>query len=156
MIDTAENVAHETQITWEEQNAVALLRLQQYQESLREDVAFHRRYMVSPLEVEVASGRKVIATVLDDEDIYKTSAEGLSRLRPMKEDGAVSFGSQTHPADGNCGRALTSQEQARALSRDSGRIIQILSFGQARAKKVLWPRQQCLPHDRLLKDLAGE
>ncbi|MGZ3628070.1 MAG: thiolase family protein [Ktedonobacteraceae bacterium] len=135
MIETAENVAHESQITWEEQNAVTLLRFQQYQEALKEDAAFHRRYMFSPLEVKDASGRKVIATVLDDEGIYKTSSEGLSRLRPMKEDGTVSFGSQTHPADGNCGMALTSKEQARALSRDSGIIIQILSFGQARAKK---------------------
>jgi acetyl-CoA acetyltransferase len=135
MIETAENVAHELQITWEEQNAVTLLRFQQYQEALKEGAAFHRRYMVSPLEVKDASGRKVIATVLDDEGIYKTSAEGLSRLRPMKEDGTVSFGSQTHPADGNCGMALTSKEQAGALSRDSGIIIQILSFGQARAKK---------------------
>ena len=135
MIETAENVAHESQITWEEQNAVTLFRFQHYQEALKEGAAFHRRYMVSPLEVKDASGRKVIATVVDDEGIYKTSAEGLSRLRPMKVDGTVSFGSQTHPADGNCGMALTSKEQARALSHDSGIIIQMLSFGQARAKK---------------------
>ena len=99
---------------------MTLLRFQQYQEALIEDAAFHRRYMVSPLEVKDASGRKVIATVLDDEGIYKTTAEGLSRLRPVKEDGTVSFGSQTHPADGNCGMMLTSKERARALSREFG------------------------------------
>ncbi len=130
-----QNVAHESQITWEEQNAVTLLRFQQYQEALKADAAFHRRYMVSPLEVKDASGRKVIATVLDDEGIYKTTAEGLSRLRPVKEGGTVSFGSQTHPADGNCGMVLTSKERARALSRDSAVTVQIVSFGQARAKK---------------------
>jgi len=135
MIETAENVAHESKITWEEQNTVTLLRFQQYQEALKEDAAFHRRYMVSPLEIKDASGRKVITTVLDDEGIYKTTAEGLSCLRPLKEDGTVSFGSQTHPADGNCGMVLTSKERARALSRDSGVTVQILSFGQARAKK---------------------
>jgi acetyl-CoA acetyltransferase len=135
MIETAENVAHESQISFEEQNAVTLLRFQQYQEALKENAAFHRRYMVSPLEVQDASGRKVIATVLDDEGIFKTTAEGLSRLRPVKENGTVSFGSQTHPADGNCGMVLTSKERAQALSRDSGVTVQILSFGQARAKR---------------------
>jgi acetyl-CoA acetyltransferase len=135
MIETAENVAHESQITWEEQNEVTLLRFQQYQESLNEDATFHRRYMVSPLEVKDASGRKVIATVLDDEGIYRTTAEGLSRLRPVKEDGTVSFGSQTHPADGNCGMVLTSKTRAQTLSRDSGVTVQVLSFGQSRAKK---------------------
>lgn len=135
MIETAENVALESRITWEEQNAVTLSRFQQYQEALKDEAAFHRRYMVSPLEVKDASGRKVVATVVDDEGIYKTTAEGLSSLRPVKEGGTVSFGSQTHPADGNCGMVLSSKEQARALSRDSSVTVQILSFGQARAKK---------------------
>jgi acetyl-CoA acetyltransferase len=135
MIETAENVALESQITWEEQNAVTLLRFQQYQDAMKEDAAFHRRYMVSPLEVKDASRRKGMATVLDDEGIYKTTAEGLSRLHPVKEGGTVSFGSQTHPADGNCGMVVTSKGQARALSRDSSITIQLLSFGQARAKK---------------------
>lgn len=135
MIETAENVAHESQITFEEQNAVTLLRFQQYQEALNEDSAFHKRYIISPLEIKDASGRKVVATVLDDEGIYSTTAEGLSRLRPVKEGGTVSFGSQTHPADGNCGMILTSKDRARALSRDTSVTVQIVSFGQARAKK---------------------
>jgi acetyl-CoA acetyltransferase len=112
-----------------------MLRFQQYHEALKEDAAFHKRFMVSPLEVKDAFGHKVIATVFDDEGIYKTSAEGLSRLRPVKEGGTVSFGSQTHPADGNCGMVLTSKERARVLSRDSSVTVQIVSFGQARAKK---------------------
>jgi len=154
MIETAENVAHESQITWEEQNAVTLLRFQQYQEALKADAAFHRRYMVSPVEVKDTSGRKVIATVLDDEGIYKTTAEGLSRLRPVKEGGTVSFGSQTHPADGNCGMVLTSREQAQALSRDSAVTVQIVSFGQARAKKGFMA-QATVPAARQALDRAG-
>ena len=154
MIETAENVAHESQITWEEQNAVTLLRFQQYQEALKADAAFHRRYMVSPVEVKDTSGRKVIATVLDDEGIYKTTAEGLSRLRPVKEGGTVSFGSQTHPADGNCGMVLTSKERARALSRDSAVTVQIVSFGQARAKKGFMA-QATVPAARQALDRAG-
>jgi len=110
--------------------------------------------MVSPLEVKDASGRKVIATVLDDEGIYKTTVEGLSRLRPVKEGGTVSFGSQTHPADGNCGMVLTSKEQAQALSRDSAVTVQIVSFGQARAKKGFMA-QATVPAARQALDRAG-
>src|SRR5260370_3772634 len=96
MIETAENVARESHITWEEQNAVTLLRFEQYQEALKEDAAFHRLYMVSPIEVKDPSGRKVIATVADDEGIYASTAEGLSRLRPEKEGCTVRCGSQTN------------------------------------------------------------
>jgi acetyl-CoA acetyltransferase len=66
MLQTAENVAGEGGFTLEEQNEATYLRYQQYQEALRDDAAFHRRYMVTPLEVKDASGRKTLATVTDD------------------------------------------------------------------------------------------
>jgi acetyl-CoA acetyltransferase family protein len=135
MIETAENVAQESGITLEEQNEVTLLRYQQYQEALKDDAAFHRRYMLTPIAVKDSSGRKVVTTVVDDEGIYPTSAEGLARLRPLKEGGSVSYGVQTHPADGNCGLVLTSRERAQELSHNSGIVIQVLAYGQARAKK---------------------
>ncbi len=135
MIETAENVAAQSSISWEEQNALTLLRYQQYQDALKDNAAFHRRYMVTPLEVKDPSGRKVLAQVTDDEGIYPTTAEGLSRLNPVKQGGTVSFGTQTHPADGNCGMILTSRERARELSRDRTIEIQVVGFGQARAKK---------------------
>ncbi|HLI91519.1 MAG TPA: thiolase family protein [Ktedonobacteraceae bacterium] len=135
MIETAEHVAAESGISWEEQNALTLLRYHQYQDALKENAAFHRRYMVTPLEVTDLSGHKGIATVLDDEGIYPTTAEGLARLRPVRQGGTVSYGTQTHPADGSCGMIVTSRERARELSRDRGIEIQILGFGQARAKK---------------------
>jgi acetyl-CoA acetyltransferase len=135
MIETAENVAAESGISWEEQNALTLLRYQQYQDALKENAAFHRRYMLTPLEVQDLSGRKVLATVTDDEGVYPTTAEGLARLRPVTPGGTVSFGTQTHPADGSCGMIVTSRERARELSRDRAIEIQVLGFGQARAKK---------------------
>jgi len=135
MIETAEHVAAESGISWEEQNALTLLRYHQYQDALKENAAFHRRYMVTPLEVTDLSGHKGIATVLDDEGIYPTTAEGLARLRPVRQGGTVSYGTQTHPADGSCGMIVTSRERARELSRDRGIEIQFLGFGQARAKK---------------------
>jgi acetyl-CoA acetyltransferase len=154
MIETAENVAGEARITSEEQNAVTLLRYQQYQQALKDDAAFHRRYMVTPIEVKDPSGRKVVATVADDEGVFATTAEGLSRLRPVKEGGSVSFGTQTHPADGNCGMVITSRERARELSRDPSVHVQIVSFGQARAKKGFMA-QATVPAARQALNAAG-
>jgi acetyl-CoA acetyltransferase len=154
MIETAENVAAESGITWEEQNAVTLLRYQQYQEALKNNAVFHRRYMLTPLEVKDLSGRKVIAAVTDDEGVFPTSAEGLARLRPVKQGGTVSFGTQTHPADGNCGMVVTSRERARELSRDRAIEIQVLGFGQARAKKGFMA-QATVPAARNALNAAG-
>ncbi|HLH62146.1 MAG TPA: thiolase family protein [Ktedonobacteraceae bacterium] len=154
MIETAENVAAESGITGEEQNALTLLRYQQYQEALKENAAFHRRYMVTPLEVQDLSGRKALATVTDDEGIYPTTAEGLARLRPVKQGGTVSFGTQTHPADGSCGMIVTSRERARELSRDQAIEIQVLGFGQARAKKGFMA-QATVPAARSALTAAG-
>ncbi len=154
MIETAENVASEAVITLEEQNTVTLRRYQQYQEALKDHAAFHRRYMVTPLEINDLSGHKVIATVTDDEGIYPTTSEGLAKLRPVKPGGTVSFGTQTHPADGNCGMIVTSRERARALSRDRAIEIQVLGFGQARAKKGFMA-QATVPAARNALNAAG-
>jgi acetyl-CoA acetyltransferase len=154
MIETAENVAAESSISWEEQNALTVLRYQQYQEALKDNAAFHRRYLVTPLEVKDLSRRKVLATVAGDEGIYPTTAEGLAKLRPVKPGGTVSFGTQTHPADGNCGMIVTSRERARELSRDRAIEIQVLGFGQARAKKGFMA-QATVPAARKALTAAG-
>jgi len=154
MIETAENVAREAHITWEEQNEVTLLRYQQYTEALQDDAAFHRRYMVTPIEVKDPAGRKVVATVTDDEGIYASTSAGLSRLRPVKEGGTVSFGTQTHPADGNSGMVITSRERAQELSRNSGVVVRIVAFGQARAKKGFMA-QATVPAARSALNAAG-
>jgi acetyl-CoA acetyltransferase len=135
MIKTAENVAKEAGITKEEQDEMTLLRHQQYGDALKNDSAFLRRFMVMPIEVKDARGRKVLATVDGDEGVFPTTAEGLARLRPILEGGTVTYGSQTYPADGNCGIIVATQEKARELSRDPKIEIQLLSFGEARAKK---------------------
>jgi acetyl-CoA acetyltransferase len=155
MIETAENVAVESGISWEEQNAVTALRYQQYQEALKENAAFHRRFMLTPLEVKDLAGRKVLATVTDDEGVYPTTAEGLARLYPVKQGGTVSFGTQTHPADGNCGMVVTSRERARELSRNRAIEIQVLGFGQARAKRGFMAQATVPAARSALKAAAG-
>jgi len=91
--------------------------------------------MVIPLDVKDERGRKVLSTVDGDTGVFPTSQEGLARLRPVLPNGTVTYGTQTHPADGNCGIVVTTREQARELSLDPDIEIQLLSYGEARAPK---------------------
>jgi acetyl-CoA acetyltransferase len=154
MIDTAENVAREVGITREEQDEMTLLRYQQYDDALKDDSAYLRRFMVMPIEVKDARGRKVLSTVDGDEGVFPTTAEGLARLRPVSEGGTVTYGTQTHPADGNCGIIVTTRERARELSRDPKIEIQLLSYGEARAKKG-YMAQAVVPAARQVLSRAG-
>ena len=135
MLQTAENVARESDISKERQDEMMLLRYSQYQDALKDDSAFHRRYMVMPFEVKDASGRKVVATLKDDEGVFPTTAEGLAKLKPVMEGGRVTYGGQTFPADGNAAIILTTREKAQELSRDKNVTVQFLGVGTARAKK---------------------
>lgn len=139
MIQTAENVAKEYGISTAEQHQAVLIRYAQYQQALEDEAAFHKRYMVTPIEVN-PSGRKVIATVLDDEGIFPTSEEGLARLKPVLPEGTITFGGQTYPADGSSGMIVTSRERASELSRDPGIEIQLLAFAEGRAPKGYMPK----------------
>ena len=138
MLMTAENVAKEAVISTAEQHEVVLMRYAQYQKALDNGAAFHKLYMM-PVEVN-PSGRKVIATVTDDEGIFPSTAEGLAKLKPVMPDGTVTFGGQTFPADGNAGMIVTTREKARELSRDSKIEIQLLSFNEGRAAKGFMPK----------------
>ncbi|MBE9509050.1 MAG: thiolase family protein, partial [Chloroflexi bacterium] len=154
MIETAENVAKEAGITREEQDEMTLLRYQQYDDALKDDSAFLRRYMVMPIEVKDARGRKVLATLDGDEGVFPTTAEGLAKLRPVVKEGTVTYGTQTHPADGNCGAIVTTREKARELSRDPNIEIQLLSYGEAKAKKG-YMAQAIVPAARQALSRAG-
>jgi acetyl-CoA acetyltransferase len=132
MIQTAENVAKKIGTTKEECDAVTLRRFQQYQDSLANDRAFQKRYMV-PVEIKVS--RKETKMIEVDEGIIPTTAEGLAKLGPAEPGGVHSFGSQTHPADGNCGFIVTTRDKAKELSADKKIEIQIISYGFSRAKK---------------------
>ena len=70
-----------------------------------------------------------------DEGVFPTTVEGLAKLKPVVPEGTVTFGSQTHPADGNCGMIVCDRERARTLSKDPAVEVQMLSYAQARTKK---------------------
>lgn len=130
MIQTAENVAAEAGISREEQDALALVRFEQYQEGVNS--GFQKRYML-PYDIN-PSGRKVIGTIDADEGVFPTSAEGLAKLRPMMPEGTITFGSQTHPADGTAGMLICSHDKAKAWSKD-GDPIRVVSYGLGRVEK---------------------
>ena len=140
MLQTAENVAREAGITRADQEEVTLLRYRQYADATADDGAFFKRYMSWPLEVKDARGKKVVATVTGDEGVHPTNAQGLATLRPVVEGGSVTFGTQTHPADGNAGILLTAgRDRARGVSPKGAVDVQLLSYGQARVKKGFMP-----------------
>ncbi len=151
MIQTAENVSAEAGLTREECDAVALRRHEQYTDALADDRAFQKRYMF-PAEVQVS--RKKTLTLEADEGIMETTAEGLARLKPVLPNGVHTFGSQTHPADGNCGLLVTTQERARELSADPSTEIQVLSYGFSRAKKGFMA-MAVVPAARMALEKAG-
>ncbi|MCW9045397.1 MAG: thiolase family protein, partial [Alphaproteobacteria bacterium] len=101
MLQTAENVAKKHQVSTEAQHEVVLRRTEQYQAACADDHAFHKRYMTLPFEVPDPRFRKVRNTLEGDEGITISTAEGLAKLKPVMPDGTVTFGGQTHPADGN-------------------------------------------------------
>lgn len=154
MLQTAENVAAEAGITRAEQEEVSLLRYAQYQQSQANDRAFARRYMVAPIEVKDGRGRKVVATVEADEGVFPMTAPGLDALRPVVQGGSVTFGTQTHPADGNAGMVLTGRRVAKELSREPNVEIQLLAYAQARTRIGMMPMANVPAAERAL-DRAG-
>jgi acetyl-CoA acetyltransferase family protein len=139
MVTTAENVAKKHGIDTAAQHAVVLMREQQYAEALADDAAFHKRFMTLPFPVPDPAFRRTDATLAGDEGIRFSTAEALAKLKPVVPGGSVTFGAQTHPADGNAAIVLTSPERARELSRDAKIRIRLHGFGQARAPLAFMP-----------------
>jgi acetyl-CoA acetyltransferase family protein len=138
MIETAENVAARFGFTTAQQNEVVLRRYQQYQDALANDRAFQRRYMVD-VPLTDSGFRKQHGTLSADEGIFATSPDKLAKLKPVRANGTVTFGGQTHPADGNAGIVVSTREIAREISANRGIEIELLGFGQARTDKGFMP-----------------
>ncbi len=131
MIETAENVGKEGGFTKEQCDELTLRRYEQYLMALENDRAFQKGYMFS---AEVKVSRKKTILVEEDEGVMPSTKEGLAALKPLIPGGILSFGSQTHPADGNCALVVTSEEKAKELSTDPSLNIQIISYGYSREK----------------------
>ncbi len=136
MLATAERVAKEYGFTREQADELTLRRYEQYADALKNDRAFQKRYM---LPIEIAISKREMVVIEADEGVTETSKEALNRLKPTLENGIVTFGGQTHPADGNAGILVTSQDNAKRLSTDSSIPIQIISYGYSRVEKAMMP-----------------
>jgi acetyl-CoA acetyltransferase family protein len=134
MIETAENVAKEAGITKEECDELTLIRYNQYLDALKDESSFHNRFMVTPIDVRDTRG-KVIATVEGDEGVYPTTEVALAKLPPVIDNGVVTYGTQTYPADGNAGIIVCSKEVAKEMSLVKEIEIQILSYSESRTDK---------------------
>ncbi|GAB4178887.1 MAG: thiolase family protein [Rhodocyclaceae bacterium] len=154
MLRTAENVAAKRGISTGAQHELVLRREEQYREALAGGAAFLRRFMTLPFEVPDPRFRKTVARLDADEGVNHSTAEGLARLRPVEEGGSVTFGGQTHPADGNAALVVTTAERARELSREPKIAVRILGFGQARVDLALMPEASA-PAARRALEQAG-
>ncbi len=139
MTQTAENCARKWNVTTQEQHEVVLRRLEQYNDALADDSAFLKRFMTLPFDVPDVRFKKTVSTMNGDEGIFQSTAEGLAKLKTVKEGGTITFGGQTHPADGAAGMVVTTEEKAKELSSDPAVSIKVVSFGQARAEKSFMP-----------------
>jgi acetyl-CoA acetyltransferase family protein len=139
MMQTAENVAAKHSISTAEQHEVVLRRYAQYEDALADDHAFQKRYMDLPFAVPDPRFRKTAEKIDGDQGVFESTADGLAKLKPVIEGGTVTFGGQTHPADGNAAMIITRPETARELATDKGVRIRILSAGQTRAELAYMP-----------------
>lgn len=146
MVETAERVASDAGIARSEIDEVTLMRYEQYAAGLADDRSFQRSYMV---EAHVPSRREP-KIIDEDVGIKQTTAEALSKLEPVVPGGVVTYGSQTHPADGTAGAIVTTTERAAELS-DEG-IVRILSSAFARVGKAEMPKAPVPATRRALED----
>ena len=141
MLSTAENCARQWRVSTTEQHELVLRRYAQYQDALRDHggQTFQQRYMALPFAVPDQQFRKTLLTLATDEGIHPTTADGLSRLKAITQDGTITYGGQTHPADGNAGMVITSAAAAPDLAQDPKIRIRLVAIAQARAAVAMMP-----------------
>lgn len=154
MLATAENVAGKYGIGTAEQHDVVLRRTEQYAAALAGDKAFQRGYLTLGMEIPSADFRKTAGTMDGDEGVTLSTPEGLARLKPVMDGGTVTYGGQTHPADGNASIVLATADRARELSRDPRIRITLEGFGLARAPLAFMPEAP-VPAARRALENAG-
>lgn len=150
MLATAEVVAAEAGMTKDELDELTIHRYGQYRDALADDRAFQRQWMV-PVRIERRRGGPLVVEA--DEGVHDTTAEALAKLSPVQPDGVVTFGSQTHPADGTAGLVVAGEERARELSGGEG-VARILATGFARVERGRMPKAP-VPAARKALDDAG-
>ena len=143
MLATAERVAAEGEFEKAELDELAVRRYEQYLDALADDRAFQREWMV-PI---VAGSRRKPVEIDEDWGVRPIVREELAALGPVQEGGVVSYGTQTHPADGCAGMVVTS-DAAVARARDRRPRRRVLATGFARVEPGRCRRRRCPPPGR--------
>ena len=151
MLVTAENVAKKFDISTQEQHALVLERTAQYQDALKDGHAFQKRFMPLPFSVPKHNLKGEDCVMEGDEGVFLSTEEGLAKLKPVMEGGTVTFGGQTHPADGVAGMIVTTSEKARELSTDPSIRVRFRAFAQARADLAFMPEAPILATKKVLE-----
>jgi acetyl-CoA acetyltransferase len=124
-------------MTREEIDAATLLRYEQYAR------VQERPYLVAA-SVPARRGKQLVEA---DAGVRETNADALAALDPVTPGGVVTYGSQTHPADGTAGAIVTS-------APPSGGAVRLLAAGFARVEAARMPRAP-VPAARAALDRAG-
>ncbi len=132
MVETAENIAKKYNISRQAQEDAVLCRYQQYQMALADERKFQKRYM-QEVPIKIKKETQIIA---EDAGITAVNMAAMQKLKPIVENGTVTYAMQTHPADGNAGMVLARKETAQDLSHDKAVTIQLLCFAEGRAEKA--------------------
>ena len=135
MLITADRVAEEGAFAKGQLDDLTVRRYEQYEQSLADDRAFQRKWMVP---ITVGRGRRA-SEVERDEGVRPVTQDGLEALAPVRPEGVVSYGSQTHPADGTAGLVVTTEAQARELGVE-GPLARVLASGFARVGAGMMPK----------------
>lgn len=156
MAQTAENVARKLGIGTAEQHDLVLRRTEQYLAATHNGSAFQKRFMSLPFRIPKSAFNGDAGVLEGDEGVTVSTAEGLAKLRPIMPGGTVTYGSQTHPADGNAAIILACPERARELSTDAGIRIRLLGFGQGRVELGYMPEAPILAARNALRNADVE
>jgi acetyl-CoA C-acetyltransferase len=135
MLATAERVAADGAIAKDELDELAVRRYEQYLDALADDRAFQREWMI-PI---VAGSRRKPVTIDEDSGVRPIVLDELRALNPVKEGGVVSYGTQTHPADGSAGRVVTSPSVLEELGVE-GPVAHLRATGFARVDPGTMPK----------------
>lgn len=147
MVETAENVAGDGGFERAALDDLTLLRWEQYRSALADDRAIQRRYF-EPVVLARGKGREL--RVEADDGIHPYTADALAGLKPVKPGGVVTFGTQTHPADGCAGAVVLPLAAARARAGRDGPTVRLLAAGVARAEKARMPKAATTAAQRAL------
>ncbi|MBI4986740.1 MAG: thiolase family protein [Rhodocyclales bacterium] len=154
MLTTAENVARKHGIGTAAQHELVLRREEQYRQALADDSAFLKRFMTLPFDVPAPNFKKTANTMTGDEGVSQSTVDGLAKLKPVMDGGSITFGGQTHPADGNAALVVTTREKARELATDPKIAVRLRGFGLARVALAYMPESMVPAAQRAL-DQAG-